>query len=94
MIVKVSAECYVVGMAQMNVSLPDGLKTWAEHRVSEGRYASTSDYVRDLIRRDEEEARESAWLHAEIEKGLNSPRVDIDIRDALRDIMERNRTAA
>lgn len=59
-------------MAQMNISLPEGLKTWAEHRVAEGRYASTSDYIRDLIRRDEEDARELAWLQAEIDKGLAS----------------------
>ena len=41
-------------MAQMNVSLPDQLKGWAEQRVAEGRYSSTSDYVRDLVRRDQE----------------------------------------
>jgi antitoxin ParD1/3/4 len=81
-------------MAQMNVSLPDGLKTWAEHRVSEGRYASTSDYIRDLIRRDEEEAHELAWLHAEIDKGLASPRLEGDARDHLREIMRKNRRAA
>ncbi|MBB5685321.1 ribbon-helix-helix domain-containing protein [Sphingobium boeckii] len=43
-------------MAQMNISIPEGLKAWAEQRVAEGRYASTSDYVRDLIRRDEADA--------------------------------------
>ena len=36
-------------MAQMNISLPDGLKKWAEMRVAEGRYSSTSDLVRDLL---------------------------------------------
>lgn len=41
-------------MAQMNVSIPERLKGWAERRVADGRYSSTSDYVRDLIRRDEE----------------------------------------
>jgi len=30
-------------MAQMNVSLPDALKNWAEARVAEGRYSSISD---------------------------------------------------
>jgi len=41
-------------MAQMNISIPDKLKIWAERRVAEGRYSSTSDYVRDLVRRDQE----------------------------------------
>jgi putative addiction module CopG family antidote len=47
-------------MAQMNVSIPDKLKSWAESRVAEGRYSSTSDYVRDLVRRDQE-AEERLW---------------------------------
>ncbi len=41
-------------MATMNVSLPDPLKAWVEDRVKSGRYANASDYVRDLIRRDQE----------------------------------------
>ncbi len=41
-------------MATMNVSLPDPLKEWVEDRVKSGRYANASDYVRDLIRRDQE----------------------------------------
>jgi antitoxin ParD1/3/4 len=60
-------------MAQMDVSIPDRLKQWAEQRVAEGRYSSTSDYVRDLIRRDEEAGtRELARLRAAIEEGLAS----------------------
>jgi antitoxin ParD1/3/4 len=38
----------------MNVSLPDPLKDWVEDRVKSGRYANASDYVRDLIRRDQD----------------------------------------
>ena len=60
----------------MNVSIPDRLKSWAERRVAEGRYSSTSDYVRDLIRRDEEaeaiKAREIARLRAAWDEGLAS----------------------
>jgi len=41
-------------MATMNVSLPDPLKDWVETQVKTGRYANASDYVRDLIRRDQE----------------------------------------
>ena len=36
----------------MNVSLPDELKTFVDAQVDEGNYGSTSEYVRDLIRRD------------------------------------------
>jgi antitoxin ParD1/3/4 len=41
-------------MATMNVSLPDLMREWVEDRVKSGQYANASDYVRDLIRRDQE----------------------------------------
>jgi antitoxin ParD1/3/4 len=36
----------------MNISLPDPMKSRVEDQAKSGRYANTSDYVRDLIRRD------------------------------------------
>jgi antitoxin ParD1/3/4 len=41
-------------MATMTISLPDNMKDWVENFTQEGEYASTSDYVRDLIRKDKE----------------------------------------
>ena len=70
-------------MAQMNVSLPEGLKAWAEARVAEGRYSSTSDYVRDLMRRDQEYAEKLAWLQAAIDKGRNSGISKRTVRDII-----------
>jgi len=42
----------VEAMATMTVSLPDPMKEWIEAQIRRGQYASTSDYVRDLVRRD------------------------------------------
>jgi len=41
-------------VAQMNVSIPDPMKAWCEAQVESGRYSTASDYVRDLIRRDQD----------------------------------------
>ncbi len=41
-------------MATMNVSLPDPMKAWVESQVKTGHYSNASDYVRDLIRREQE----------------------------------------
>lgn len=41
-------------MATMNVSLPDQMKKWVEEQVATGRYGNASDYMRDLVRRDQE----------------------------------------
>ena len=65
-------------MAQMNVSIPDKLKGWAESRVAEGRYSSTSDYVRDLVRRDQEAEEKLQRLRAAIDEGRGSGVSDRD----------------
>jgi antitoxin ParD1/3/4 len=39
-------------MATMTISLPDKMKEWVEDQLEAGYFASSSDYVRDLIRRD------------------------------------------
>lgn len=41
-------------MSTMNVSLPDELKAYVDDQVGAGGYGSTSEYVRDLIRRDKD----------------------------------------
>ena len=41
-------------MATMNVSLPNTMKAWVEDQINTGHYSNASDYVRDLIRRDQE----------------------------------------
>ncbi|MDX2236972.1 MAG: type II toxin-antitoxin system ParD family antitoxin [Hyphomonadaceae bacterium] len=55
-------------MATMNVSLPEALKAWAEEQVAGGRYANVSDYIRDLIRRDQDRAEKIASLRALIDE--------------------------
>ncbi len=44
-------------MATMNISLPEAMKHWAEQQAQSGRYSNTSDYVRDLIRKDQDSRR-------------------------------------
>jgi antitoxin ParD1/3/4 len=41
-------------MATMNVSLPDKMKVWVESQTQSGNYSNVSDYVRDLIRHDQD----------------------------------------
>lgn len=40
-------------MATMNVSLPDPMKDWVNQQIQSGHYSNASDYIRDLIRRDQ-----------------------------------------
>lgn len=57
-------------MATMNVSLPDSMKEWAESRVSSGHYGDLSDYIRDLIRKDQTRTAAIRALQAVVDEGL------------------------
>jgi len=60
-------------MATMNVSLPDPLKAWVEAQAESGRYSNASDYVRDLIRKDQDErAQKHDALQRMITEGMES----------------------
>lgn len=59
-------------MATMNVSLPDPMKTWVERQAVDGQYSNASDYVRHLIRKDQERQQALAQLQSAITEGLES----------------------
>lgn len=56
----------------MNISLPESLKSFVDARVKSGGYASHSEYLRDLVRRDEIASAENA-LRNRLADGLASP---------------------
>jgi antitoxin ParD1/3/4 len=74
---------YNVCMAQMNISIPDKLKSWVENRVADGSYASSSDYLRDLVRRDQRHEEARMRLQSEIDLGLASPESSRTIADII-----------
>ena len=59
-------------MVTMNISLPDPMKAWVETQSQDGRYANVSDYMRDLIRRDQ--ARQAAVKEVQtlVDEGIES----------------------
>jgi antitoxin ParD1/3/4 len=59
-------------MATMNVSLPAPMKDWVESQAQTGRYSNASDYVRDLIRRDQERSEKIAAMQKAVDDGLSS----------------------
>ena len=59
-------------MVTMNVSLPEQMKAWVEFHAKGGRYGNTSDYIRDLIRRDQERQEAVADMQRLISEGIDS----------------------
>ena len=41
-------------MSTMNISLPEALKTFVDEQVKQRGYGTSSEYVRELIRRDQD----------------------------------------
>jgi antitoxin ParD1/3/4 len=52
-------------MTKLDISLPDDVKALADKHAKGGGYASLSDYLTDLIRRDEQE-RVELELHEQL----------------------------
>ena len=72
-------------MATMNVSLPDPMKEWVEAQAATGRYSNASDYVRDLIRRDQEREHKLAALRRFVDEAEASGISDRSVEDVIAD---------
>ena len=44
-------------MSTMNISLPETLKSFVDSQVAEGDYGSSSEYMRELLRREKDRVR-------------------------------------
>lgn len=70
---------YTNSMATMNISVPDSMKDWMQAQIDGGKYASSSDFVRDLIRKDQQQCDKLAALQAAIALGIESTQAgDLD----------------
>ena len=81
-------------MTKLDISLPDDVKALADQNVARGRYPSLSEYVADLIRRDQEHAndegdddRTEAHLLERMRSGASQEMTDADF-DRIRQRVE------
>ncbi len=65
-------------MATMNISLPDQMKEWVEAQVSTGKYGNASDFVRDVLRREQERVDYIAYVQKAVDDGIASGFVKYD----------------
>jgi antitoxin ParD1/3/4 len=71
-------------MSTMNISLPDALKAFVDEQVATRHYGTSSEYIRELIRKDHEQQK----LRKLLVEGAESPQTgvaDDDYFDSLRD---------
>lgn len=60
-------------MSTMNISLPDALKSFVDDQVSQRGYSTSSEYVRELIRKDQERQHLRGLLLAGAESAPAAP---------------------
>lgn len=59
-------------MASMNISLPDPMREWVEQQMKSGRYDNASEYMRDLIRHDQDRASKIAAMQRLVDEAMAS----------------------
>jgi antitoxin ParD1/3/4 len=79
-------------MSSMNISLPEPLREWVEAQIKRGRYGNASEYLRELIRRDQErqaQERLEQLLLDGIRSGSASPLTKSDWAELRADVTKR-----
>jgi antitoxin ParD1/3/4 len=59
-------------MGTMNISLPDGMKSFVDEQVEQRGYGTSSEYIRDLIRKEQDRLH----LRQVLLDGAAAPRTD------------------
>ena len=71
------------------ISFTEQHDDWMKSRIASGSYASDSEYVRDLIRKDQQENQKLAILKAAIAEGLESGVSNRSVQDIMKDVESR-----
>ncbi|MCP3020324.1 type II toxin-antitoxin system ParD family antitoxin [Cupriavidus basilensis] len=71
-------------MSTMNISLPDTLKAFVDEQVNRRGYGTSSEYVRELIRKDQDRQHLRGLLLAGAGSAPTAPVDSSDYFDALR----------
>lgn len=71
-------------MSTMNISLPESLKAFVDEQVNQRGYGTSSEYVRELIRKDQDRQHLRGLLLEGAASVPTAP-VDAEYYDSLRD---------
>ncbi len=84
-----------MSMVRKTITLPPPMDKWVKSQIDAGRYANDSEYVRDLIRRDQDAAKRSREAKADLRKliqeGLASGISKKQLPDIMADVEKRLR---
>ena len=74
----------LTAMGTMNISLPDTLRSFVDERVSEGAYSTSSEYLRELIRKEQQRIKLRDMMLEGATSGKSGVQLDSEYFDSLR----------
>ena len=81
-------------MIRKTISMPDEMGAWIEARVKSGQYGNDSEYLRDLVRRDQERQDAARRFQEQIDEGMASGVSDATVTDIWKEAVRRHRSKA
>jgi antitoxin ParD1/3/4 len=76
-------------MATMNISLPDTLKEWVEQQAASGGFSNTSDFMRDVLRKEKQRREAIAEIQGLINEAEASGYVPFEPDEFLKELLAR-----
>ena len=80
-----------MGTTRKTITLTDQQDQWIKAQIAAGEYTNDSEYIRDLVRRDQEQNAKFRALKAAIQEGLDSGISNKTVRDVWEDAESRYR---
>ena len=78
-----------MGTVRKTITLTDRQDDWIKAQIAAGRFTNDSEYIRDLIRRDQEETAGLESLRAAVREGLDSGPSDKTVPSIMEEVEAR-----
>ncbi len=78
-----------MAMTRKTITIPNAMEDWIKTQVSSGRYCNDSEYLRDLIRKDQDKNLAKEQLLSLLDEGLKSGVSKNNIPDIMKNVESR-----
>jgi antitoxin ParD1/3/4 len=83
-----------MGTVRKTITLTDKQDEWIKAQIASGDFTNDSEYIRDLVRRDQEQNAKFQALKQAVQEGLDSGESDKTVTDIMEEVEARLRADA
>ena len=76
----------IMATIRKSITFTDQQDNWIKLKIENGDYTNDSEYIRDLVRKDQQENMKLAELKNAIDEGLQSGRSSLKINDIIEQV--------